>query len=201
MEVIEENPPPRLSATLNHVFQVATGLDFYGFVADDCLPEPEGWWETLAASAGAWGVAYGDDGYNGEALCTHPCLGGDLVRHFGFWSLPVVEHNFFDTFWHKVGEYVGTLHYHPEVKFKHQHPLTGKGEMDATYIRGQETFVSDKENFLRAIALPAIVERVQEAKTCIESLRIETVGGSRGRGLSAQMDSASKSARRRKRVR
>lgn len=142
---------PRLGQALNYLFVTNPLEEFYGFIADDCLPEPADWYTQLSDAAGQWGISYGDDGIHGEALCTHPCVGGQLVREVGFWCMPGVAHSYFDTFWMNVGKKTGLMKYLPEVKMNHRHPYNGKAEMDETYRRGQEMFEADKNAYFARI--------------------------------------------------
>lgn len=134
----------KCAGTWEWAFERFPDEKFYGFIGDDCLPEGEKWWEKLELAAGAFNIAYPDDGIHGARLCTHPCIGGDLVRAVGFWALPGLDHNFIDTFWKILGENCALLRYVPEVKFNHQHPIRfGKHLMDDVYKLGSEKYNDD----------------------------------------------------------
>ena len=136
-----------LTETLNWALETYPTEDSYGFLADDTLPEPEDWQETLEYYAGHWNIAYPDDGIHGKKLCTHHCIGGRLMRQVGWWGLPGLKHSFLDNAWYLIGANIGALRYIPQVKFKHLHELRDKSLHDETYAVGQSYLKNDKEVF------------------------------------------------------
>ena len=60
---------------------------------DDFVPGLD-WGKRMAQRCGPWDVMYGPDQIFDEKLPTHPCIGGELVKHVGtlflenkwFWS-------------------------------------------------------------------------------------------------------------------
>ena len=120
----------------------------YGFLGDDVVLKTDGWDVALALHAGLDYISYPDDGIHGEHLCTHPCIGGDLVRSVGFWGLPGLDHNFMDTVWYSLGRGANLLHYCPHVKFDHRHPVAHKAEDDEVYRLGRENYELDKQRYL-----------------------------------------------------
>lgn len=138
----------KLATCLRLAFEEYPEEQFYGFLADDVRPSPENWAELLETAAGSDYVAYPDDGLHGSSLCTHPCIGGDLVRSVGWWVLPGVEHSFFDTAWMALGSATGRLRYVEQVKYDHRHPLRDTTiPMDSVYELGQVSFEADKQVF------------------------------------------------------
>ncbi len=137
----------KLRDCFNSAFAKYPDEAFYGFIADDIRPMSEGWAEKLVTAAGQNMVAYPDDGYRGEDLCTHPCIGGDLVRAVGWWCLPTVEHSYFDTVWMLLAMGTDRLRYVPEAKLEHRHPMASKGVDDDTYEVGQESYLRDREAY------------------------------------------------------
>lgn len=143
---IEVGPNLPLARTLNQMLVKYPRERQYGFLADDTFPTPSSWSQRLSTVAGKGFIAYPDDGIHGEKLCTHHCIGGDLMREVGWWCLPGLNHSFFDTVWWIIGSESGNLRYCPEVRFEHRHFFKG-GEMDSTYEKGQSFFDSDKRVF------------------------------------------------------
>ena len=125
-------PRKILSERYNEVFEGWSHLKWYGFLADDVVPETDGWDRTLISGAGKDGLAYGDDGID-PTRPTHFVLGGDLVRQMGWLSLPGLQRIFIDTVWHDIAKAGNVLRYVPEVKLTHHHFSNGKALMDATY--------------------------------------------------------------------
>jgi hypothetical protein len=130
--------------------------DFYGFLADDTIPSPSDWADELEHYAGRWNIAYPDDGVHGKDLCTHFCIGGDLVREVGWLALPGLKHSYVDTVWSVIGANLGLLRYKPRVKFNHAHPINKKAEQDATYRVGQSFWEHDTEVFKGWMAKDAV---------------------------------------------
>lgn len=137
-----------LAPTLNWMFREFPRERQYGFLADDTIPSPSDWAHRLTTAAGRHFIAYPDDGIHGENLCTHHCIGGDLMREVGWWCLPSLKHSFFDTVWWIIGSESGNLRYCPEVKFEHRHFMKGE-DMDATYEKGQSFYKQDQKVFNR----------------------------------------------------
>lgn len=134
---------------LNKVFSIFPNEDFYGFAADDLVPE-EGWDVFLSKRCEDIYIAYGDDGIQGEKLCTHSFIGGDLIRKVGWMQYPKVKHLYGDTVWKTIGSELGLLRYYPEIKTTHLHFSNG-GTYDKTYAErhcgnDESAFVNWKEN-------------------------------------------------------
>lgn len=130
---LEVGPRFPLSALYNDFFAARPDLGWYGFLADDVTPETPGWEEALITAAGKDGLAFGDDGINGERHAAHFVLGGDLVRAVGVLSLPGLERLFIDTFWNVVAQRLAVFRYLPHVRMTHRHFSNRKALMDATY--------------------------------------------------------------------
>ena len=136
-----------LCETLNWAFKEHPLARCYGFLADDTIPSPKEWWLELEHYAGNWNIAFPDDGVHGKHLCTHHCIGGDLMREVGWWALPGLKHSYVDTAWYLIGSNLGLLRYRKRVKFNHAHPINKKAEQDATYRVGQSFWEQDTKVF------------------------------------------------------
>lgn len=119
--------------TYNEILRRFPNERCYGFLADDAVLRVPGMLKTLEDAAGNWNVAYANDQHHGEAICTMPCLGGDLVRAVGYLSPKWIVHAAIDCAWHEIGARLGCLKYFPELIYDHLHPLFGTAEMDKTY--------------------------------------------------------------------
>jgi hypothetical protein len=139
--------PVGLGGVYKWVFETFPNLDYYGFLGDDLIPRTKHWDEKLIEAAGVSDIAYGDDGYWGEKLATHPCVGGELVRHMGWLCYPGLNKLFIDTVWHTIGVMLGRLHYLPDVKLEHMHYLWGKAEHDETYGDQAKGFAHDQDYY------------------------------------------------------
>jgi hypothetical protein len=86
-----------------------------GFMGDDHRVRTAGWDYVLAAAAGPWGVAYGDDGIQHEALPTAVVMSADIVRVLGKMGPPTLYHMYIDNYWRALGEGIARLAHTPNV--------------------------------------------------------------------------------------
>jgi hypothetical protein len=93
-----------------------------GHVGDDHRFRTPGWDKAIAAALTEPGVAYGDDGYWGERLCTAWFVSASLPRALGWLALPTVSHYAIDDAWRDLGQLTGRLHYLPDVRIEHPTP-------------------------------------------------------------------------------
>lgn len=129
---IQIGPRCSLSVIYNDVFRSMPNLDFYGFIADDVVPETHGWDSKLIEAAGNDGMAVPAGGET-TGGCPHFVLGGDLVRSVGWLSLPGLDRLYIDTAWGDIAKARGVYRYLPNVILAHHHFSNGKALMDSTY--------------------------------------------------------------------
>jgi hypothetical protein len=176
------NYGPRFANACNGVveemFRLFPQASCYGLMSDDVVPRTSHWDLKLANAAGRDRLAYGDDGFQGRNLATHPVIGGDLVRAIGWIVLPCVKHSFVDTALHTIAQGTGRIVYVGEVKTEHLHPLAGKAPNDATY-RFRESFTEDREAFSKwaETDLPIIAARVNALGTASQPVGVCAGGG------------------------
>jgi len=135
---------------LNRAFAAFPDESWYACWGDDVRGRPDGWDTALARVAGVDGVAYGDDGINGQSACCLPFIGGDLVRRAGWLAYPRLGHLYCDTVWREVGAALGVLRYCPEIVTEHLHWTTGKQPYDQTAAERQTQ--GDREAFATFMA-------------------------------------------------
>ena len=104
-----------------------------GFMGDDHRVRTKGWDLELAEAAGHWGMAYGDDGIQDEALPTAMVMSADVLRTLGYMGPPTLWHMYVDNFWLKIAQGLGTMAYRGHVKIEHLHHSVGKSQVDASY--------------------------------------------------------------------
>ncbi len=121
------------SSIYNEFFIALPDLDWYGFLADDVVPETFDWDRLLIEAAGKDGLAFGDDGINGGAFATHFVVGGDLVRSVGWLALHGLDRIYIDTVWNDIAADRGVRRYLPDVKLRHHHFSNRLALMDQTY--------------------------------------------------------------------
>ena len=117
---------------MNRAFCLFPNEPWYAYGGDDVLARPVGWDTFLAQAAGADGLAYGDDGINGEKACCLPFIGGDLVRRAGWLACPMFGHLYSDTVWGEISRSLGVRRYFPEIITEHLHWSVGKQLYDNT---------------------------------------------------------------------
>ena len=145
--VVHTGPRQGISRAMNEVFIKHPNEDWYGFLADDLLPQTPYWDLKLIERAGKYNISYPNDQGKDTTLPTHPCIGGDLVRAIGWLGLPVTQHYFIDTVWRFLGEQLGNIHRLDDVIVEHLHYSLNKSDMDQVYIESSEKWKHDKRAY------------------------------------------------------
>lgn len=123
-------PRARLGEHYRRAFEQFPNEDYYAFGADDILPV-HGFDMLLERAGNKRVVIWGHDGDKGN--CTHPWVGGDLVRAAGFLAVPGLQHFYIDNFWNEVAVRMRRGGLVPHVQLNHLHFTNGKAPMDETY--------------------------------------------------------------------
>lgn len=121
-----------ITECLNYVFKKFPHYDFYHITNDDVLYQTARWDCQLIDSMAKRGpgIAYGNDLFQGNNLCTFPFISGEIIRSLGYLQMPKLKRYFGDTIWQALGKAAGCLHYSPDVIIEHLHYYAGKsGEM------------------------------------------------------------------------
>lgn len=147
-------------SALNYYFRLNPDRGYYGFIGEDCVLKTPNL--PLVPMSCYFAISWPDDGMRGPTLCTHPVLGGELVRDVGYLALPTLFHSFFDNVWHCIGQALDILHYEPSVEYQHNHPLTTGRSTDHVSEIVQRTFEADEAAFQkwRLNALPKLINRL-----------------------------------------
>ena len=130
--VREVGPRVPLSHIYNTVLQWLPDNPYWGFIADDVVPETLGWDFRLINTAGSDGMAVPAGGHDPEGT-PHFVLGGDLVRSMGWLALPGLDRLYIDTVWLDIAKSRGVLRRLPDVVLRHHHFSNGLALRDATY--------------------------------------------------------------------
>lgn len=144
---LDVNTRAPLSEIYNRVFEANPHREWYGLGADDIVPETPDWDHKLVAAAGNDGIAYADDGINGEKHGTHLVIAGSLVREMGWLALPGLSRLYLDTVWNDIGRARGVLRYLPEVVLRHHHFSNGLALFDGVYRKPDKA--RDREIYQR----------------------------------------------------
>lgn len=124
-------------------YQRAPQRPWYGFIADDVVPETPGWDAALIEVAGLDGMAVPAGGHDPQGA-PHFVLGGDLVREIGWLAMPGFDRLYIDTVWMDIATKRGVLRRAPEVVLSHHH-------FSNKLARGDETYRKHRKDQDRAL--------------------------------------------------
>lgn len=116
----------------NEMLEKFPNEPYYAFMADDIVPRTQGWDAALIEAAGRDRVAWGNDIMQAPK-CTHPFIGGDLMRHVGWFAAPGFLHWYIDTTWEWLANKTGRAVYLPTVVTEHVHYEANGALYDRTY--------------------------------------------------------------------
>lgn len=128
-----------LNAAFNLGFETFPDAHYYGIMADDVTPETQGWDIKLRDACIPHYIAWGEDGIrqanalDAPALCTHPFIGGDLARAWGWIMSPYTNRHCQDIIWRDFSDEMKLGKFLPDVVTLHRHWQSGRGQYDATY--------------------------------------------------------------------
>lgn len=124
-------------------------------IDDDCIVKTPEFDRILAEPLKkiGYGISYGNDGYQGEALPTKWMLTMNICKVLGYPTPPKLKHLYVDNFFKFIGDKLNSLHYFNNVIMEHNHFLNGKAPMDSTYeeTNHPDLFIHDKEVYLEYI--------------------------------------------------
>lgn len=164
-------PRNKFVGACNELFETHPDLDWYAFMADDVVPRTAGWDARLIEAAGRDKVAWGNDVMQAPK-CTHPFIGGDLMRHVGWFAAPGFLHWYIDTTWEWLANRTQRAVYLPEVVTEHVHFEADGKLYDRTYherfhdASGQQVGArADEARWVawRDLEAPALIASIQGA--------------------------------------
>ncbi len=133
---------------LNAAFAMYPGEPWYGVISDDSLVRTPGWQAALVKQAGVAGFANSGDAWQASRRMHGAVVfGGDLLRAFGYWAPPKLQHSFVDDAWERLARALDNWRHVPQVLVEHAHRGNGKAEDDPTYQKAYSTFDDDKRAF------------------------------------------------------
>lgn len=109
---------------------------WYGLLADDLLPETEGWDCKLLEQLHPVGIVSCNDGnrpFKGGRMCGATVLDGALVRAAGFVGPPCCWHSYTDDWWELVGATFPCWNRIEDVIVRHDTPVFGDRPEDPTH--------------------------------------------------------------------
>jgi hypothetical protein len=138
--------------------------DFYGCLADDLRPKTVEWDKKLVLVAKNNQIAYPNDTIKSEKLCTHPVIGGDLIRTTGWILNTELIHFYADDVWMHIGTQTDRLHYLGDVICQHLHHTVGTREQDETSTNLDKNFAVDYQIYSKWLNSPETAELIEKIK-------------------------------------
>lgn len=145
---------------LNTFFAASPNEPYYAAMADDVIPETQGWDVKLRDACLPDRVAWGHDGL--ENMGSHPFIGGDLLRKLGWWAAPGLKRSCIDGVWNIIATALGRGVYLPEVRTLHYHHSNQKAEFDATYAARTDS--PDDVKIFRAFLKDGLADAIERAR-------------------------------------
>jgi hypothetical protein len=152
---------------MNRFVREHPDLPWYGYLQDDLEFKTREWDIKLIKSAGHRCIASSNDLWRApKRNAGASAFGGDLIRAWGFWGPPKLQHCYIDDFWEDSGEKCKNWKVLMDVHILHYHFANPKNKAvkDATY---QFSYAPDKQDrqewfaFKSSPAYSALLDRVR----------------------------------------
>lgn len=137
-------PRIRLGGSMQEMYHAYPNEPWYGLLADDLVPQTKHWDRKLIDAAGLNDMSYPNELYEKSVRICHPCVGGDLVRHVGFFAIPGLKHFCTDTFWEHLYRHFQKNNRQEDVILAHAHFNFNQSVKDQTYNESQLIRKDDK---------------------------------------------------------
>ncbi len=157
-----------IGAALNHAAfagDYVNKADILGFSADDVRFKTKGWDAAIAEALKDGGIAWCNDGANGELLANHWMVSTDIIKALGWFAVPACRHFFTDNAWTEIAKGADCLHYLGDYLMEHLHWSFGKSEKDTTYVNAERVGSGDDiryHNWIRSGGLEESIKIVKE---------------------------------------
>lgn len=150
--IYEVNPRRRMNGTLNLVAtKYAKDYQSIFFLGDDHLVRTPAWDVKLFApiKKRGYGLSYGDDLFQGQALATSLMMSTNIIEILGFMAPPALIHLYMDNFWMHIGQSLQCLDFVPDVIIEHMHYAINKSAVDSQYleVNSAEMYAEDRKSF------------------------------------------------------
>lgn len=136
-----------LRAAIQEMYERYPNESWYGFLADDVVPQTKNWDQKLIKAAGEKYISYPNDLGGKPKRPSHPVVAGNLVRAVGWFGLPGSKHLYLDTAWQSIGESLNNLKRMDDVIVEHVHPFWNKTDSDKIYSENKQRSKNDKETY------------------------------------------------------
>ena len=118
-DLIVDDTPGTTTSIINRIFNENPNYEWYHIANDDFIYHTYGWDEILQSD----GVAYANDGFLKEGLCTISLINGNWARAVGWLQLPSVDFLYGDNVWMTIAKNLGKAYYRNEVNIQHKHMI------------------------------------------------------------------------------
>jgi hypothetical protein len=135
-------------ATEQALHDLCDAMDYIGWLADDLIPETDGWDVKCIESLTGWNVVSTDDGkfapnkMNGATIWS-----GELVRAVGYLFPAGLKHFFIDTVWEELGRLMNIWTIRMDIMVRHVH-ASWSGAADETLVRTNSFWNYDDRAFI-----------------------------------------------------
>ena len=118
-DLIIDSTPGTTTSIINRIFKENPDYQWYHIANDDFIYHTSGWDKKLQSD----GIAYANDGFLKEGLCTISLINGDWARALGWLQLPTVDFLYGDNCFYTLGISLNKLYYFPNVYIEHKHMI------------------------------------------------------------------------------
>lgn len=107
----------------NRIFEKYGDYEFYFVVSDDHIIRTYGWEKIFINKLRKekFGIAYGDDLFQGRNLPTAAFISGGIARAVGYIVPNSLKHMYTDNVWKDLGLGMGKFFYMPSIIIEHMH--------------------------------------------------------------------------------
>lgn len=118
-----------ITQRINQAFQDKPDYQYYHISNDDVLYHTPQWDLKILQLFDDYGdgIAYGNDLFQGENLCTFPFISGPIAKSIGWLQMPLLNRYCGDLVWKLLGKNLNCLYYYQDIVIEHLHYLIGKG--------------------------------------------------------------------------
>ncbi len=130
--------PIGLCGAMNKAFELHPSEPFYGLTTDSEFVLTPNWDTNLAAAAGDWYIAHGNNGWQSDKrIHGYATMGGELARALGYLQPPGLWHWYSDNVWEYLATTCDLRRWCKEIRIRTRHHLLGNAPYDHTYKTSQ----------------------------------------------------------------
>ena len=108
-------------------------------------------------------VLYPDD-MSGNFRCTFPAVSRTWIDTLGYFVPEIFEFLANDTYIERVGNWIGRIHFLPQIQLEHLHFAFGKSQMDETYAEHRRSGATKRDVNILGMNAERIYQDVNKLK-------------------------------------